>query len=82
VREIEERAHREMMLERERNETSKTYGNDILARVKAYQKEATQKKLSKEEITAGARQQVADVRAERMAKKKKLLDERSKKVER
>jgi len=70
------------MLERESIETKKKYGDDVLARVKRYQKEAAEKKLTKEETTAGSHKKVAELREERMEEKKKLLAERARKIER
>lgn len=40
VREIEEKQHRASMLERERLDGPKKYGDDMLARVRAYEKES------------------------------------------
>jgi len=82
VRLLEEKEHRQRMIDREQIDEKKRYGDDILARVRAYQKESSDKKLSKEESEAGAMKKVAEVREDRLNAKKDLLVSRTLKVDR
>jgi len=83
VRELEEREHLERVIAKERQESTHTgYGEDVLARVRAYEKSMSEKNSSEVEKQVGALKELGKGRLERFESRKDDLLSRARKVER